>query len=395
MTNTVITCGGTNSPTTTQYTTFSGSGLAWSTTRTAKVLVMPSAGTISKLYINSTTDPTPGNYAFTVFKGNTGQSLTCTLPAGATSINDLVNSFSVAQGDTIALQAIPASSPTALVTFQASCIFTSTVTGESCILGVGAAQPSTTATRYVGVQGNNSPTSVEANASQVMPTNGTISELWINLDTSPIGAANYVFTLYKNTSAQTQTVTITGAATSGNDIAHPISITAGDTVSLEIIPNGSPAAVFLSWGFKWVPTIDGESVQLFSGSGAGTANATTYCPISGVNSWNATEANRYQLLQACTIKKLFANYGTAPGVGLNRVLTAMNGGSPTTLTATLSGTNTTVNDTVNSAVITAGTTASIRDAANIGVASSTSKIGYVTFISPSTGPRHLPFLGAG
>jgi len=289
----------------------------WSSCRR---VVFPAAGTISKLYISVSRDPTPGTYTFKVYKNGIGQAVTCAVSPGNTSCNDTTHSFSVAQGDTVSLESVVSSSPLVLSNIQISLLFTSTTPGESIILGGSSAGLDTVNTHYRFIQGAGSADTVVTNRSVVMPTGGTISEMWIDLSSAPTSTNSFKFTLFQGGSATSQTCTVTGAATACNDTSHAVTITAGDLISIEMDPTGSPVGGTARWGFKWVPTTAGESVQLTGSSGSGTANTTTYSAANGQSSWNATESNNYQIGQACTLKKLYADYGTAPGGSLNRVL---------------------------------------------------------------------------
>jgi hypothetical protein len=79
----------------------------------------PVAGTISQLNVRMLAAPGSGgggsasdNYVFNVRKNGANTGVTCTI-TGQTAVtcSDLVNTVAVAVGDTIALQAVPGSSP--------------------------------------------------------------------------------------------------------------------------------------------------------------------------------------------------------------------------------------------------------------------------------------------
>lgn len=358
----------------------------WGASEANARTLIPTAGTIKNLYVKTSTNPTPGQYTFTLVLNGTPTALTCAITAGNTSCNDLTHSFSVAQGDTLSIQSTPASSPAIIADIQASIMLTSTVAGESAIVGASNGTLGQVADVFWNVQGGASSNATETNRSQVMPTNGAISELWISLTASPGGGSgeSYTFTLMKNGSATSQTCTVSNAATTCNDVAHSVSITAGDLISLKQSNANTPNSARGRWGVKWVPTIDGESVQLAMNTAAGTANSTTFNSASGNTTWSATESAKYQIGQACTVKKLYMSYGTAPGGSLNRVLAVMNGGASTGVTCTVTGAATTCNDTTHSQAITAGTTLSVRDIADNGVAAGVYRSGFVTSIDAST-----------
>lgn len=63
----------------------------------------------------------------------------------------------------------------------------------------------------------------------------TVWGLGVNCGTGPGGTKTEVWTVRKNGVDTTLTVSITGAAVTGNDFAHPISFAAGDKVSIKVV----------------------------------------------------------------------------------------------------------------------------------------------------------------
>src|SRR5438093_7901021 len=69
---------------------------------------------------------------------------------------------------------------------------------------------------------------------------GTLSNLYVTLTTAPGAGQSWVLTVDVNGTATALTCTITNTNTTCSD-ASLVSVTAGDTVDLDVSPVGSPA----------------------------------------------------------------------------------------------------------------------------------------------------------
>lgn len=77
--------------------------------------IMSAAGTITNLQVSQNAAPGGGaSYTYTLFKNGAGQALTCQISAAATTCSDNVHSVSVAAGDVVNMQVVPASTPAAM-----------------------------------------------------------------------------------------------------------------------------------------------------------------------------------------------------------------------------------------------------------------------------------------
>ena len=94
-----------------------------------------------------------------------------------------------------------------------------------------------------------------------MPTSGTLTNLTVKLNKAPdngAGTQQEVFTIYKNGLPTSLTCTIAESATTGSDGVNSVAFTAFDTITLEVVPSGTPATnINVRWSAKL-----GENAQL-------------------------------------------------------------------------------------------------------------------------------------
>jgi hypothetical protein len=91
---------------TTNYTWINSSGLSFSTSEGGRIIIMPNGGTLKNLYVKTIgTQPITGTLIITIRKNSADQTLTITIPAGATSgvFTDLTHSVSLVAGDTLSI----------------------------------------------------------------------------------------------------------------------------------------------------------------------------------------------------------------------------------------------------------------------------------------------------
>jgi len=272
--------------------------------------------------------------------------------------SDLVTEFAVSAGDIVSIMADTAGDPTA-ATAKWSVMFEGTTANESLILGNvnDALLPSNTG--YTEIMGGNTWSVNASNHYQVIPTNGSISDLYISLTSDPgVPPAGYKFTLMIGEVAQTLTCTVTANDTTANDTVHSVVVAPGDKVSLRSEPqNGPGVAPIASWGMKFTSTINGESIIL-GGTTDNLSNGTVEynyptCGLDGFM-WNGTEAEITALAQACIMKKLYVELIAAPGGVAVYTFTSRVAGGAGNLSVAITGIATTGNDTVNTDTLVAG-----------------------------------------
>lgn len=136
----------------------------------------------------------------------------------------------------------------------------------------GSGQPSNSATSYYsGVDSRDTgQASDNAGNRAIMPRAGTIKSLYVQSDVAPGASKSWAITVRKNGVDQTMTVTLSGASqTTGSDLAHPITVGAGDSISIKIVPTSTPAVARISWGMDFVVADagDGGAVDLLFSRG--------------------------------------------------------------------------------------------------------------------------------
>jgi len=93
----------------------------------------------------------------------------------------------------------------------------------------------------------------------IMARAGTIKNLYVQSDVAPGALKSWAITVRKNGVDQNMTVTLNGASqTTGGDLAHPITVAAGDSISVKIAPISTPAAARISWGMDFVVADAGD-----------------------------------------------------------------------------------------------------------------------------------------
>jgi|SRR5882724_4908561 len=125
----------------------------------------------------------------------------------------------------------------------------------------GTGQPSTSTTHYFsGVCSRDAGlTTDNAGNRAIVARAGTIKNLYVQSDVAPGASKSWVITVRKNGSDQTMTVTLSGASqTTGSDLAHPITVAAGDSISIKVAPTSTPAAARISWGMDFVVADAGD-----------------------------------------------------------------------------------------------------------------------------------------
>lgn len=358
------------------------------------------AGTLSNLNLKAATDPSPGNWTFTLYINNVASALTCVMSAGTTTASDITHTVSVVEGDTIELRGQGAATPVLPTIIEGFYVFSSTASNKSPVMGGTNSGLTNSATRYGSIQGSTSPNTTADLQSVVMPTGGTFSKLYVNLAAAPGTAASgksYTFSLYKNGIIQLLTCTILDTATSGSDLVNSVSYAAGDLITLEILPANTPTSVQASWGALFSPTTDGESLQMsFISTYAGSATPK-YSNVAGSGN-NNTEASVTNLTYTYTAKNLYINLSTAPGAAQTNTVTLRKASADTALTAVISGAaQTTNNDTTHTVSYTSGDFVDLKAVCTAAPASTRYSASFVSYIAPAvTGTNsNMMMLGVG
>lgn len=230
------------------------------------------------------------------------------------------------------------------------------------ITGSTTATIAASTTRYMGPMGlSGTPQTTNALAYQIVPTDGTFSLLALkSIGGSPVTLATA--TLYKNGSATALTCGTSTTAV-GHDSVNSVSVSAGDTVSIEIVVAGGATSRAYGYSLVFTPTTATESI-LMGSSDTSTPVANHFCTIANPLTTSATENNVRQVMPETSgvLKKLYVAVDTDPTVAASAVnFTVFNNSIASAVVATVNAGSTTANDTANSATIAAaGNVASIR-----------------------------------
>ncbi|GAI01017.1 unnamed protein product, partial [marine sediment metagenome] len=230
-------------------------------------------------------------------------------------------------------------------------------TANESILLFGVDSPSPSITNYCRPAGYG-PRSSEIEVRCVCPTSGIIKNLYVQLSQDPgVAPDAYTITLRLNgaTVAQSSIVTIVADDRTGNDVAHNLAVVASDVLTVMITPTGDPDILGVAMGLTFVAAIDGESLILGGSFNPYDNTATEYNHLTGTveSPWTVTEAERYQLAQKCTLKKLYVLLDAAPGAGNKFTFTVRkNAASPSGgLVVEIADAATTGNDTTNTITV--------------------------------------------
>ena len=220
--------------------------------------------------------------------------------------------------------------------------------------------PSSTATTYFSIiaVGNGSSTT-ENQRRFLIPGSYTLSSISMLLDAAPGAGRSWTFTVQKNGVDTSITFSITDTATTGSDLVNTVSFAAGDSITLKVVPAGTPAGTQMHWYLL----AEGSNAIVCGGTGSNqpSTTAVNYSMAQTASTLNATETNRQQMCAvAGTMKNLYVQCNAAPGSGKSWGVTVVKNGTDTALTATIANTATTSSDTSNTVTVAAGDRLSIK-----------------------------------
>jgi len=320
------------------------------TTASENVRQTPVGGsfTLSDFHMELISAPGAGtSYTFTVIKNGSATALAVTISDASTVGNDNTNTVSVVAGDTLSIQATFSGVPASVASQSWNFKVTTTDLTAPILSSYSAA--STSATNYGSLTGGQAGwTAAEADSQIIVPTSGTISRFYAKLASTPGTSKSYQFTVMLNGSASALDMTITGAVSTGNDVTHSISVSAGDTLTIRSLPTGTPTSQSsIAFGLVFTPTTPGES---FFGYGSGAVpanNANNFDQVlaGGNSTWGGSgaESSRILVPGPVTLKKVYVKIGTAPGVGTSRTITVRKTSASTALAVTMADASTSGN----------------------------------------------------
>lgn len=223
------------------------------------------------------------------------------------------------------------------------------------IIGGNADALNQTADEYNALMGSSTWTSTANNRTQVIPANGYLSNLQVEVSQAP-GTFPYVFTVYVGGVASAMVAIIQSDDTYGVYTGDPIDVGPGDRVYIGVsTPDGAPDnAPSARWSCLFQGDNANESILL--GCGVTTKTATVYCPVSGTYAAASVEDRAYEIIPTPGVLKdlyvwMSAGAGTDPDA---YTFTLRKGGDNTTLTKSIVADSTTGYDTDHDVAVVAG-----------------------------------------
>jgi hypothetical protein len=285
-------------------------------------------------------------------KNGSATALEVTLTDISTVGYDSSHSVSFAAGDTMTLRCTPVGTPD-LLSVQAWNTLVQTSNKTAPMFTMTGSASNTTVNYGVITGGQVQSTGWSANETErqiVVPTAGTISNLYSIVSAIPGSGKSWQQTLMVNGVATNLQVTIANSALSANDTLNSVAVAAGDTITLRSTPTGSPINSTQAFSLLFSPLVEGESFFGFGHSIAPPTNTAYEQPLGmGNNAWagSSSEASRPMAIGPYTVTKMYVKLNTAPGVGNSRTFTLRKAAASTALTVTISETNTTANVTAD------------------------------------------------
>lgn len=351
----------------------SATNIAWTVNNGFRQLIAPIAMDFHDMYMQLGVAPGAGTSRTAQSRKNLStDNLTLTISDAATLGSDTTHTTSLAAQDLIDIYTTWTGSPA-----------DSTASNQWSVYANSANQVlfatdgnTVSATRYIGVQATSAQSTTETDVAQAFPTTGKLRNLTAYLGTGTLISGSYVVTLYQNGSPTSLTVTLDSSNRVAVDSTHEITIAEGDLLSWEQARNSPSTNRSILIACEFVPDTPGEGVLLTTAGPTVVSHSTKqysgFYSCSNLFSTSATGRQAYAL--PMTIKKIYGQLGTAPGIGSNRVLAVDVGGSDV-LSVTISDTNTSGSNT-GSATINLGDSITISSLKN-GGANSTIKVGVV------------------
>jgi len=331
----------------TEYNSLIG-GESWRPAESDYAKLVSIEGKIKNLRVRLNGAPGAGTrYTFTLMVNGAPSALTFDIADAATSGSNMLNEIDVTSGDTVSLRCVPTGPPIARNATWTS-VFEGYTANESLILGGTFDTLNSGVTEYGQVMCAFASLSItEPNSRQVVPTSGTIKNLYVKLSADPGTAPDaYKFTLRKGGVNQALTVTITADDTTGSDLINTVDVVAGDILTMMFEPLNTPSATpKAKWSMTFVADTDGESIVMGGSLDAINAADTEYMYLTGREGfmWTADESLRYQLGQVCKVKKLHILLDGSPGAGTKYDFTIRIAGADSNVVATISDAATTGN----------------------------------------------------
>lgn len=233
----------TTNTTTQAYAAPTAASTVWNTTETSRQQLFPDAGTLSRFYANGNAGPgVSGSFALGFDNGGI-LGPTCTITgtgtgAGVNTCNDTSTSISVSANSLVDITETPVLTPSNVPRLGFGIQFVPSTSGNFPFMGSTQGLADGASNVFIPLSGDRNNSS-EVSTSEPAPFSFTMTKITVST-TAPGGVATRTFSLRDSGVTTSLACTITGAATTCTTTGS-VSITAGDTLSVEDSPAGSPA----------------------------------------------------------------------------------------------------------------------------------------------------------
>jgi hypothetical protein len=213
----------------------------------------------------------------------------------------------------------------------------------------------TTSDAYLALTGAWSTRVAEWATQQVIRRAGTIQNLFVHLETAPGGADTRTVTLRVNGVNTALTVTITGAAVSGNDVANEVAVVAGDLVDYLIEASATAVNSRVTVSSEYVAGTTDFATILYCSEDYEFGALTWYLAFMSHQWWWTTEVRVQQVIPRDGIlRNLRVDLRTGPGAGDIATVTLRVNGANTALVVTIPPGSTSAENTANDVAVNAG-----------------------------------------
>lgn len=218
------------------------------TPQTVYNAILPMAGTLSGFYTQLSGAPDNGagtqTYTFRVQVNATNTGITCAISEAATTCNDLVNTFAVATGDLIEMEAeVTSGTPTARRA-GVGLLFTTTDNRVFPLIFNDGSSLSATTTEYTFLQSSSVGWGTpETNRTEIVHPM-RITELYADTTVAPAngaGTQSFTLTLRRNQADMPLSCTMSETDTSCSATGASMVFDRSDTGTTKIVPAGTPA----------------------------------------------------------------------------------------------------------------------------------------------------------
>lgn len=385
-----------NTANTTEYNgvSHSGSGSArtWSGTEHQRSQIMPANGTLRNLVVEINNEPGVGNtWVFTLRKDETTDTLlTCTISSGQTSCDDQDNDITVTAGDIYSLKVVSVSTPNAATASGWSIEFEGDTTSQNVLMGV-QSSPLVSADSYALPNVQDSDSATEADNTLLVPLDGTINALYVEISTAAGVGNTWVVSIFKNGSIEaSSSVTISGdSETADNVTGLSIDIAPGDTLSIQAAPASTPSATSMRYSMLITSDTDGESIVGSRSSDTLNVNSNDYNHFTGSGSvaWQTSAGENLVValagITSFTLKNFRVEISGAPGAGNNYLFTVRKDSAAGNSNCTISNPGTTCIDSINTDDFVSGNNLTIESNPFSAPTTRTAKWSIIQFIEPA------------